>query len=63
MLTQLMTLIRRESAIPDKCPSCDCGLPLEAVGHDRFVCHGCSRECSAVRTPDGDWAISTGPRR
>lgn len=64
MLGSLMSLIRRPPPdIPDRCPSCDCRLPLECVGPDRFFCAGCGRDHRAVRDVHGDWQIDVRPIR
>jgi hypothetical protein len=66
MLDLLTSLLRRSPAIPDTpdvCPSCDCRLPLEALGRDRYLCHGCARDFAAVRDANGDWQIDTRPLR
>jgi len=57
-----MTRLRR-SVTPERCPSCDCRIPLESVGQDRWFCAGCARDCSAVRDAQGDWVIDTEPLR
>jgi hypothetical protein len=50
-------------AVPPKCPACDCRLPLEPLGGDRFLCHGCAKDFRAIRTPESDWRYDTRPLR
>ena len=63
MLESLVSLLRRPQAIPDKCPSCDCRMPLEAVGVHRFFCAGCGRDHEAIQDAAGDWQVDTRPLR